>query len=197
MHTLGSKRQSSAITKYLQFYRILVGSGYGFLATSIYMVEVVGREVRGPVLVFAGVTRSLGSILVYTLGALLPWYNIAYIATVFPVLASLLLINSPESPVYLVSQGRLSEAKKSLQKLHGKDCDYSEDVEHIKAGVKSGSLTKSSLSILMEIHKHPEIYKPFLIIFLLSIVQQFSGATVIRGYVVKIFGSGRFKKWNQ
>jgi len=34
---------------------------------------------------------------------------------------------------------------------------------------------------------HPEIYKPFLIIVTLSLVQQFSGVSVIRAYVVKIF----------
>merc|ERR1719341_1872523 len=37
------------------------------------------------------------------------------------------------------------------------------------------------------VKKHPEIYKPFFIIVFLSLVQQFSGVSVIRAYVVKIF----------
>ena len=37
--------------------RILAGAGYGFLATTVYTVEVVSRETRGSILVFAGVTR--------------------------------------------------------------------------------------------------------------------------------------------
>ena len=32
-----------------------------------------------------------------------------------------------------------------------------------------------------------EIYKPFLIILVLSLIQQFSGMSVLRAYVVKIF----------
>ena len=37
--------------------RILAGAGYGFLATTVYTVEVVSKEARGSILVFAGVTR--------------------------------------------------------------------------------------------------------------------------------------------
>ena len=32
-----------------------------------------------------------------------------------------------------------------------------------------------------------EVHKPFIIIMLLSVVQQFSGMSVLRAYVVKIF----------
>ena len=35
----------------------MAGAGYGFLATTVYTVEVVSRETRGSILVFAGVTR--------------------------------------------------------------------------------------------------------------------------------------------
>ena len=45
------------------------------------------------------------------------------------------------------------------------------------------------MNYVQNIHRHPEVYKPFLIILLLSIAQQFSGATILRGYIVKIFGS--------
>ena len=37
--------------------RILAGAGYGLLATTVYTVEVVSKEARGSILVFAGVTR--------------------------------------------------------------------------------------------------------------------------------------------
>ena len=40
---------------------------------------------------------------------------------------------------------------------------------------------------LLEKFKKPEIYKPFQIIILLGFVQQFSGMTILRSYVVKIF----------
>ena len=42
-------------------------------------------------------------------------------------------------------------------------------------------------SQMIEKLKKPEIYKPFQIIILLGFVQQFSGITILRSYVVKIF----------
>jgi len=39
------------------------------------------------------------------------------------------------------------------------------------------------------IFRRPEVARPFGIIILLSIVQQFSGMTILRAYVVKIFNN--------
>ena len=59
-------------------------------------------------MVFTGVTRSIGTIFVYILGAIIPWYYIAYFATIFPLLSAMLLLYSPESPVHLVSKGKMA-----------------------------------------------------------------------------------------
>ena len=40
---------------------------------------------------------------------------------------------------------------------------------------------------LRKLTKNPEVYKPFLIVLFLCVVQQFSGMSVLRAYVVKIF----------
>jgi len=37
--------------------------------------------------------------------------------------------------------------------------------------------------------KSPEVARPFVILLLLSIVEQFSGMTIFRAYVVKIFNT--------
>ena len=51
-----------------------------------------------------GVTRSVGMIIMYICGAFLPWYQTAYVGMIFPLIAAILLLNSPESPVFLVSK---------------------------------------------------------------------------------------------
>ena len=43
------------------------------------------------------------------------------------------------------------------------------------------------ISYIRNLRQHPEIYQPFLIIVTLSIIQQFSGMSILRTYVVKIF----------
>ena len=40
---------------------------------------------------------------------------------------------------------------------------------------------------MRNLRDHPEVYKPFLIIVFVSLVQQFSGVSVIRAYSVSIF----------
>ena len=40
---------------------------------------------------------------------------------------------------------------------------------------------------LRKLTQNPEVYKPFLIVLFLCVVQQFSGMSVLRAYVVKIF----------
>ena len=134
-------------------------------------------------------------ILVYTCGAFLPWYQIAYWAPVFPLAAFLVLLHSPESPVYLVSKGRLEEAEESLKKLTHDNYDVSAKMKTISKAIENQEQQKrvNKIDYIKHFKSYPELYKPFFIVTVLSIVQQFSGATVIRGYVVKIFGNV-FKK---
>ena len=167
----------------------MAGAGYGFLATTVYTVEVVSKEARGSILVFAGVTRyqpsfhiiflrlsvvlssrSVGTISVYILGSVMDWYRIAFIGLVFPLVALLLLLQSPESPVHLVARGRLQEAERAIRRLNGDSHDPSADIKDIQTSMENANKQKHSRDtskILKNIHKYPEIYKPFLIIFFL------------------------------
>jgi hypothetical protein len=153
-------------------------------------VEVTSKEMRGSFAIFEGVVRSLGMILVYSLGAMFDWDHIALFAPIVPLLAFLLLFWSPESPVHLASIGQQEMAERSLRRILHRDIDPSPELKRINLALeeqKTRSVDK--MNYVRNIHRHPEVYKPFLIILLLSIAQQFSGATILRGYVVKIFGS--------
>ena len=81
-------------------------------------MEVLEVELRASLSVFGGVTRSVGMILTYCLAALLPWYKVSYLASLPPIAAFILLLNSPESPVFLVSKGKLEKAESSLKQLY-------------------------------------------------------------------------------
>ena len=137
-------------------------------------------------------------ILVYALGSFMDWDHIAYYAPIVPILAFLLLFRSPESPVHLVSIGEEAKAERSLMQINETGFDSLGQVKKIGLGLeeeKSRSVDK--LNYVRNIQKHPEVYKPFLIILLLSVAQQFSGATILRGYVVKIFGAVFSPRVNQ
>ena len=140
----------------------------------------------------------LGMILVYALGSFMDWDHIAFYAPAVPILAFLLLFRSPESPVHLVSIGEEAKAEQSLMQINETGFDSLSHVKKIGLGLeeqKSRSVDK--MNYVKNIKKHPEVYKPFLIILLLSVAQQFSGATILRGYVVKIFGAVFSPRMNQ
>jgi len=88
----------------------------------------------------------------------------------------------------LVARGRQEEAEASLSRMYGPTHDSKAEASIVQenlAALKASRGRKSDY--VKSLCDHPEIYKPFLIIVTLSLVQQFSGVSVIRAYVVKIF----------
>ena len=159
----------------LYISRLCVGAGHGLVTTSIYTVEVVQKELRASLSVFGGVTRSVGMILTYILAAFLPWYSVSYLGSLPPLLAFTLLLNSPESPVFLVAKGKLEKAEKSLKKLYSEKFDATNEIKEIMQGLDkcnennnnnndSNNNMRKHSEVLGNITRYPEIYKPFLII---------------------------------
>ena len=99
---------------------------------------------------------------------------------------SLLKLHGPDCEV----EGQINSIQKSLLKNRKTEEIIVEQTEETTAKdvsinlnnfLKSFQKTKRNLS-------RPEVLKPFLIIILLSVIQQFSGMSILRAYVVKIFG---------
>ena len=83
---------------------------------------------------------------------------------------------------------RTVEAHEALYKLYGPNYRVTEEVEIIQNNLKNlKNCRGGKITYLKDLKHHPEIYKPFLIIVTLSIIQQFSGMSILRAYVVKIF----------
>ena len=148
------------------------------------------------------VFRCFGGLLIYTLGYFLgtQWKSIALICCPVPVLAFFASLKSPDSPVFLMSHGNELEALSAVKTLYGPQYDSKLELTIIKkdlSGPKaffrslSNDVKESGICVnflnFLERFKKPEIYKPFQIIVLLGFVQQFSGMTILRSYVVKIF----------
>lgn len=177
-------------TNYYMIYaaRILVGVSYAIISTSVYTVEVTSTEMRASFSLLVSSSRSLGTVIVSTMGLFVRWKTIAWFCMGFPVLTAVACFLTPESPFYLVAKKREEEAEKSFSRLYGPKYPSVEKVKELRRNLDAIQQGRSrKMAYIKKIGKHPEIYKPFLIITLLTVVQQFSGATVIRGYVVKIF----------
>ncbi|POI31598.1 hypothetical protein CIB84_004651 [Bambusicola thoracicus] len=100
-----------------------------------------------------------------------------------PVLTMILLLCfMPNSPRFLLSQGKEDEALRSLCWLRGRDTDYAQEYEQIKDSVRKQSQRISCAEI-----KDPFIYKPILIAVGMRFLQQLSGVTCVLVYLQPIF----------
>jgi hypothetical protein len=130
----------------------------------------------------------------YIEGALMNWRLVSWIAIVFTLLPIILIqMYVPESPVFLVSKGRIEDAAESLKLLY-KNYPQPEHINesladmHLKALIKDKerrTMEKMKVSSMGEVTqmKHskwlgfmkPTGYKPLIVLFCLFFIQQFSG----------------------
>jgi len=172
----------------LYFSRILVGISNGIVSTSIFTVEICSPDLRATFSMLESVLRCVGSVMVISFGLHWRWWQIATICPLIPLLALALALVTPESPVFSIKKGRYDEAEQSLLRVYGSDYDAKQDVINISENLHQLRQSKGRKSDYMRnLKNHPEVYKPFLIIVFVSIVQQFSGVSVIRAYSVAIF----------
>ena len=75
-------------------------------------------EIRGFLGSLLALFMAGGILLSYIMGAWLAWNQLAWASAVFPALLFFVLIPLPESPVWLLSKGRTSDAQKALKWLH-------------------------------------------------------------------------------
>lgn len=170
----------------LYLARILVGVSHALLSTSVYTIEVSSTDMRGTYSVLESVLRCFGCVTVYILGLFYRWQDISILALAIPVLGLAASFFSPESPVYLVSREKYQQAEESLKRLYGPE--YCSQQETLLISLQKLQQNKTrKAEYLKNFRSHPELYKPLIIVIILSIIQQFSGVSVIRAYVVKIF----------
>ncbi|XP_031412083.1 solute carrier family 2, facilitated glucose transporter member 6 isoform X1 [Meleagris gallopavo] len=164
--------------------RVLTGYAGGVTAASIpvYISEISHPGVRGMLGTCPQIMAVLGSLILYALGLLLDWRWLA-VAGEVPVLTMILLLCfMPNSPRFLLSQGKEDEALRSLCWLRGRDTDYAQEYEQIKDSVRKQSQRISRAEI-----KDPFIYKPILIAVGMRFLQQLSGVTCVLVYLQPIF----------
>ncbi|EFN82173.1 Sugar transporter ERD6-like 6, partial [Harpegnathos saltator] len=181
--------------------RLLAGLATA-LATSpaiVYITEVARPELRGSLISFGPTLASFGMVLSYLKGAYLDWRLVAWLSIIYAIVPVILVqVWVPESPVWLVSKGRIDDAKKSLEWL------YKNETSQGKMSVAETQFTtimKENEIKLSEQRrsKHgnvsnklrgflkPTGWKPMAILFLLFSFQQFSGIYITLFYAVTWF----------
>jgi facilitated trehalose transporter len=157
----------------------------------VYITEVARADLRGSLISSGPTIASAGMVFTYIGGALLNWRTVAWLGILFTIIPVVFIwIYVPESPVYLVSRGRIEDAAKSLKHLYSRYPQPENTLESL-ADMHLRLLIRDNEKRIAEKEKNlnhdgsqkskwagfkkPTGYKPLTILFFLFFIQQFSG----------------------
>uniref|UniRef100_V9KG94 Solute carrier family 2, facilitated glucose transporter member 8 n=1 Tax=Callorhinchus milii TaxID=7868 RepID=V9KG94_CALMI len=170
--------------------RVLTGlaSGLTSLVVPVYISEMAHPRVRGTLGSCVQLMVVVGILGAYAAGMGLAWRWLAVLSSIPPTAMLLLMCFMPETPRYLLSKNKRSEALHALEWLRGPDVNHEWECEQIEA-----SCDQQDASLSLAELKNPEIYKPFGVGIFMMLFQQLSGINAVMFYAESIFEQANFK----
>ncbi|XP_063855427.1 facilitated trehalose transporter Tret1-like [Scylla paramamosain] len=107
----------------------------------VYIVESSDTNIRGMMALLSSLGISLGNLYTVAVGYALPWYYLCFVCAINAVMFTVVTFILPESPSYLVIQGRRQDALSVLRSLRGKYADIEAEVrelEYMNSSSRSG-----------------------------------------------------------
>ncbi|XP_068081986.1 facilitated trehalose transporter Tret1-2 homolog [Anabrus simplex] len=187
--------------------RVAAGLAVGLSAapSQVFISEVAEPRIRGLLAGTPMVSYSLGILVVYALGATLPWRTVAWLGIILPALSLAAFSFLPESPTWLARKGRVDDAERSLRWLRGGGAGIQakkelqqllnrlraeEDARRTEGMESDAHIAPESC---FEMYSKPNIYKPFLIVNVFNMLQIFSGTFLVIFYAVDVISETETK----
>ncbi|XP_046387785.1 facilitated trehalose transporter Tret1-like [Ischnura elegans] len=188
--------------------RFICGMAVGMASASyVYVAEVSGAQHRGTLCASGPVFVSLGVLMVYAAGAFLNWTTVAAMACAASIAAyAFAAAILPETPAWLVSRGRLHEARESLEWLRGNSASAGEIDKDLAALMEASNTVSeakrqetstpddqprccSFFASMWSLFARPQVWKPFVLLLFFFAFQEASGIYVLLYYAVDLFRS--------
>ncbi|XP_048532705.1 sugar transporter ERD6-like 4 isoform X6 [Triticum urartu] len=173
-------------TTFLYTGRLLEGFGVGIISYTVpvYIAEISPRNKRGALGCVNPLSVTLGMVLAYVLGMLVPWRMLAVIGTLPCTILIPGLLFIPESPRWLAKMNKMDDFEASLQVLRGSETDITSEVNDIKTAVASAN--KMTAIRFQELNQK-KFRMPLILGIGLLVLQQLSGINAILFYAGSIF----------
>jgi len=175
---------SSALHLYLARFIVGVATGASSAIAPMYVGEIAEASVRGSLGSFFQLMMTVGILYTYVLGAVVSYTSLAIFCGVVPIAFILMFFNAPESPVYLISKGRRSEAEASLKRLRGRGYDVSYELNELQKELEKSSANEVSFS---DIFTRKAAFRGLIVSLGLMVFQQLSGVNAVIFYANSIF----------
>lgn len=166
--------------------RFIIGAAVGAACVVVptYISEIAETSTRGSLGAMFQLNITIGILLAFVLGAALNYTAFAIICALIEVgfLASFLWM--PESPIWLMTQGRKPEAMIAMELLRGHSYDPSAELAEAQREAEEAAARKSSLFDLV---RTTAARKALLASLGCMFFQQLSGINAVIFYTVTIF----------
>lgn len=170
-------------------FRMIGGIGVGMASvlSPMLIAEFAPAARRGRMISYYQLAITIGILAAYFSNALIAevssdnekWRIMFLVMAIPSIIFLLLLLRTPESPRWLISKGKRSEAFQILLTLRSKEQAEEELSAISKAAGRSDNTSRSLF--------HPSIRLPLFVGIVLAVLQQFSGINAIIYYGPKIF----------
>ncbi|CAH3950458.1 probable metabolite transport protein CsbC [Pieris brassicae] len=159
-----------------------------YVVTPLYLKEIASDRIRGALGSLFILVQNLGYLLVYVAGDLLSFVTVMWLCTAIPVLHLLVFLTMPETPVFLVKQGKYKEARVALAWLRHTtpdDKNLEEEVQQMEREEEyARSMKKSSWKSLFQ---DKTTFQAFRIALSVMLSQETCGYLVVLMYAGSIF----------
>lgn len=177
--------------------RFLTGISSGTFGANpaiVYVTEVARPELRGSLISIGPFMVSLGTFVTYVVGAYMHWRTLAWLFAAAPLVTlGLMLLCTPESPLWLAGKGRREQAVKSVKFLvrndPGKLASAEADVDAmvLVAAERTAAQRRGLAAFLATLFMRRTGLRPLLVITMLFALQQFCGMYVTLFFAVSFF----------
>lgn len=185
---------------FLVISRMLVGIGIGLETTvaPLYIGEIAPARIRGRLVSFNQLFNCIGNLIIFCVSAAVisfhaEQWNVDYswrVIFMIGVIPSIILIIClrfiPESPRWLVQQGRLDEARVSISRLVSDKDAVDDQLNSINVAIASEEKPK-----ITEIFE-PRLRRRLMIVTIVPFFMQFTGITAVFYYAPEIFKKAGF-----
>ncbi|XP_028411873.1 solute carrier family 2, facilitated glucose transporter member 8-like [Dendronephthya gigantea] len=159
--------------------RFISGLGVGAISLTVplYIAEISPAKYRGALGSANQLGVTFGALLAYSFGSFLNWHWLAIAGAIPSTIMAIFMIRFPETPRWLIRNGRINDACHALEYLRQTTDEECEDeCKEIRC-----TLDVDERVSLREFTK-PTIYRPFIISIMLMVFQQFSGINAVIMY---------------
>ncbi|CAB3222727.1 unnamed protein product [Arctia plantaginis] len=176
--------------------RIFCGLGAGgcFHVVPMYVKEISQDNIRGTLGSISALFQSLGILSMYAIGGYLGYYTVLYFVTAIAVCIFVMLFQVPESPSFLVNQGKLKESTAAIAYLRGLQIDNKEVQNEMDSIKREDDYYKSIPHItFFGIFKYKAWRRGFLIMFVLVILHGLNGVFSIISYASTVLKNSKME----